>query len=462
MISSHNGDIYNLAVLEKLADTVSSEGGRIYEVGGSVRDRLLNIMQPKDLDFIICGIPFSDLKKILQKFGNINLVGQTFGVIKFKPFKSEYAYDISLPRKERSIGEKHRDFDIDFDPDLPVEEDLGRRDFTINAMAKEFPDGDLVDPYGGKNDLKKRILRAVSDSSFIDDPLRMIRGVQFMARFNLSVDRKTFEAMEKNAHLIKTVSPERIAEELNKLLEEAKKPSAGFLLMRNTGLLEYILPELGKTVGVEQPGGYHKWDVFEHTLSTIDNSPPKLVVRLAALLHDIGKPQTREIIDKGATFYGHDKLGQSMAENILKRLRYSNETIKQVATLVGKHMFSQKAGEKGIRRLLNKVGVDLVFDLIALRKADTIAQGMGQDTTGIDEFRLKVEQEIAKSRAFTIRDLALNGNELKQHFDLDEGPLIGHVLRYLLAKVLDDPQKNSKEKLLLLSADFLEKRHLDI
>jgi tRNA nucleotidyltransferase (CCA-adding enzyme) len=462
MKSSSNGNGDNLAILERLAGVVNAEGGKIYEVGGPVRDQLLNILQPKDLDFIICGIPFSNIKKILQKFGNINLVGQTFGVIKFKPFESEYAYDVSLPRKERSTGESHRDFDIDFDPDLPVEEDLGRRDFTINAMAKEFPGGNLVDPYGGKSDLDKRILKMVSDSSFVDDPLRMIRGVQFMARFNLSVEKKTFEAMKEHANLIKTVSPERIAEELNKLLEKAEKPSAGFLLMRDASLLEHVLPELARTVGVEQPGGYHKWDIFEHTLYTVDNSPSELVIRLAALLHDIGKPQTIEIIDEGATFYGHDKLGQKMAEEILKRLRYSNEIIKQVTTLVGKHMFSEKAGEKGIRRLINKVGVDLIFDLIALRKADTIAQGMGQDTAGIDEFRLKVEHEIAKSQAFTIKDLALNGNELKQHFGLDEGPLIGQILQRLLEKVLDDPQMNDKEKLLSLSADFLEKRHLDI
>jgi tRNA nucleotidyltransferase (CCA-adding enzyme) len=302
----------------------------------------------------------------------------------------------------------------------------------------------------------------VSDTSFIDDPLRMIRGVQFTARFNLSVEEKTFNAMKKHAHLIETVSPERIAEELNKLLEKAEKPSTGFLLMNKTGLLEHILPELAQTVGVGQPGGYHRWDVFQHTLYTIDNSPPGLAIRLAALFHDVGKPQTKKIVGEGATFYGHGKLGQRMAEVAMRRLRYSNEMIKHVTTLVIRHMFSEKAGEKGIRRLINKVGVNLIFDLIALRKADTIAQGMNQDTTSIDEFKLKVEREIAKSRAFRINDLTLNGNDLMKHFGLEEGPLIGQILKYLLEKVLDSPEMNNKEQLLPLSADFLRKRHLDI
>jgi len=199
-----------LGLLESLAETINNEGGKIYIVGGPVRDQLLNIENPKDIDFIVCGIPFSNLKKILNRFGTINLVGQSFGVIKFKPFKSESVYDISLPRKESSIGAGHRDFDVDFDHTLPIEKDLNRRDFTINAMAKEYPDGEIIDPFGGSSDLDKKILKMVFDSTFIDDPLRIIRGIQFAARFNLTVESKTLASMSKQVSLVETVSPERI------------------------------------------------------------------------------------------------------------------------------------------------------------------------------------------------------------------------------------------------------------
>ena len=448
--------------MNSLVQAIKSQSGKIYIVGGPVRDQLLNIDKPKDIDYVVCGIPIDDLKKLLRQFGSINLVGQSFGVIKFKPFKSESTYDISLPRKEDSIGLGHRDFTVDFDHNLSIEEDLGRRDFTINAMAREYPDGDLIDPFSGKKDLENRILKMVFESGFTDDPLRMVRGVQFAARFNLTVEDDTLKAMVKHAYLIESVSPERIAEELNKLLEKAAKPSIGFQLMKQTGLLKYILPELAQTVGVDQPGGYHRWDVFGHTLQVVDEAPPDLKIRLAALFHDVGKPQTRQIVGDGATFYNHDKLSRKIAEEALKRLRYSNEIIKQVCLLIDKHMFSEKAGDKGIRRLINQVGIDLIFDLIALRKADTIGQGMGQNTDSINEFELKVKAELSKCNAFGIKDLEVNGEDLMTRFDLQEGPIIGQVLNYLLDKVLDEPELNTKEKLLTLSAEFLRKRRLDI
>ena len=443
-------------------DSITRKHGKIYLVGGPVRDKLLGQAPPKDLDFIVCGIDIDKLVKLLKRHGDVNLVGQTFGVIKFKPHDSGEVIDLSLPRRELSTGSGHRDFKIDFDPNLPIETDLGRRDFTINAMAIEFPDGELLDPFGGRADLENKILRMVSERSFPEDPLRILRGIQFAARFGLSVEEKTQASMARNAGLIKSVSPERITEELNKLLEKAYTPSKGFHLMLETGLLETILPELAQTIGVDQPGGYHRWDVFEHTLHVIDEAPASLVVRLAALFHDVGKPQTRQLIENGATFYGHDKLGRAMAEKAMKRLKYSNEIIGKVSLLIDKHMFSEKAGEKGIRRLINKIGTDLIFDLIALRKADTVAQGMGQTTESIGEFELKVRDELTKSRAFGLKDLALNGNDLMQHFDLKEGPMVGQVLNFLMEKVLDQPELNTAEQLTALAGEFLTKSDLDI
>ena len=231
-------------------DSITRKHGKIYLVGGPVRDKLLGQAPPKDLDFIVCGIDIDKLVKLLKRHGDVNLVGQTFGVIKFKPHDSGEVIDLSLPRRELSTGSGHRDFKIDFDPNLPIETDLGRRDFTINAMAIEFPDGELLDPFGGRADLENKILRMVSERSFPEDPLRILRGIQFAARFGLSVEEKTQASMARNAGLIKSVSPERITEELNKLLEKAYTPSKGFHLMLEIGLLEIILPELAQTIGV--------------------------------------------------------------------------------------------------------------------------------------------------------------------------------------------------------------------
>jgi tRNA nucleotidyltransferase (CCA-adding enzyme) len=451
-----------LGFLESLIEDIKAAGGKTYKVGGPVRDELLGIEQPEDLDLIVCGVPFTDLKKLLKKHGDINLVGQTFGVIKFRPSGEDYTIDISLPRKELSTGSGHRDFDVDFDHTLPIEEDLKRRDFTINAMAVDCVTDKLIDPYGGEKDLRERILRVVSDASFVDDPLRMLRGVQFAGRFGLTVEPDTLKAMMEHAELINTVSPERIADELNKLLEKAEKPSTGFHLMHQTGLLQQFLPEFSHTIGVDQPGGYHRWDVFEHTLKVVDAAPQRLIVRLAALFHDLGKPDTKELTESGASFYGHDKLSRSIAENILKRFRYPNNVIKKVGKLIERHMFSEGAGDKGIRKLINKVGLDLIFDLIDLRRADTIGQGMGQTTESIDEFERKVREEIDKRSAFGIKDLAIDGEDLKKHFNLPEGKLIGDILSYLLDRVLDEPGLNNSKELLTLSADFLAKRRLDI
>ena len=442
--------------------SISREHGKIYLVGGPVRDELIGHGRSKDLDFIVCGIGIDELVRLLNRYGNVNLVGQAFGVIKFRPPDSSEVVDLSLPRKERSTGVGHRDFKIDFDPNLPIEKDLERRDFTINAMAREFPDGELIDPFGGRKDLENKILKMVSDTSFPDDPLRILRGIQFAARFDLAIEKKTLTAMREFAGSITSISQERIAEELNKLLEKANLPSRGFQLMREIGLLELILPELADTIDVDQPGGFHRWDVFEHTLHVIDEAPQDLVIRLAALFHDVGKPQTRQLVEDGATFYGHDKLGRQMAEDALRRLKYSNDLIGKVSLLIDKHMFSEKAGDKGIRRLINKIGTELVFDLIALRRADTIAQGMGQTTESIDEFELKVKDELARSRAFSLKDLALNGNDLKRNFGLVEGPIVGQILNFLMEKVLDEPELNTIAQLKVLASEFLAKSDLDI
>ncbi|MDH4222826.1 MAG: HDIG domain-containing protein, partial [candidate division Zixibacteria bacterium] len=315
--------------------------GKIYEVGGVVRDSIISPVLPdKDTDYLVCGIPIDELCLILEKFGKVDLVGKSFGVIKFSP-KKKYSedeepktFDIALPRKEYSTGPGHKDFQVDFDHNLKIEEDLNRRDFTINAMAYDLQSGKVLDPLEGKKDIKNRLIRMTNQDSFKDDPLRMLRGIQFAARFEFEIEKETYKSLVENAGLINTISTERIQEELNKLLTRAKYPSTGFRLMHKTGLLKEILPELDACVGIEQPGGYHEYDVFEHTLLTVDSAHPDLVIRLACLLHDISKPQAKALTEDGATFYGHEKKGSRVTKNILLRLRYSNEITSTVTLLV--------------------------------------------------------------------------------------------------------------------------------
>ncbi len=437
------------------------EKGKIYEVGGAVRDKYISpILPDKDKDYLVTGVPLDDLCDLLSDFGKVDLVGKSFGVIKFLPFKrydGEHVFDIALPRKEYSTGPGHKDFKVNYDHNLEVEDDLARRDFTINAMAEDLSTGRLIDPLDGRDDIKKRLIRITHPNSFKDDPLRMLRGVQFAARFEFELEPSTLASLEENADLISTISPERIQEELNKLLLKAKYPSSGFRLMQKTGLLAKILPELAAAAGVDQPGGYHAYDVFEHSILTADSAPRELVIRLAALFHDVSKPETKVPTEEGgATFYGHEKKGSRVARRILQRLRYSNQVIDQVCLLVDKHMFTTGVTDKGVRRLIRKMGQDLVFTLLDLRRADVVAQGKGGNTQDVDELEERIKLELDKKSPFGLKDLAVDGNDIMSNFKIEPSPLVGQVLNHLLELVLDNPEMNHKEKLMKEAESFLK------
>lgn len=426
-----------------------------------MRDALLKERPAsKDIDYLVTGIPYPELCRILRKFGRIDTVGRSFGVIKFTqtPNGSTQVgtFDFALPRKEFSTGSGHRDFQVDFDHTVGVEDDLRRRDFTINAIAREVTSGVYVDPLNGRVDLEAGIIRYTSPASFAEDPLRMLRAVQFAARFNFKIEPETLAAIRGNVDLITTVSPERIAEELNKLLVRSEKPSVGFKLMEESGLLARLLPELEAGVGVEQPGPYHKYPVFEHSIYTVDAAPPRLVLRMAALFHDVNKPQAKREVEGGATFYGHESSGARTAKKVLQRLRYGNKFCEQVALLVDRHMFSSDVGDKGLRRLIRRVGVDLIFDLLDLRRADVVAQGMGGNTEDVDELEQRIKEELERKTPFSVSDLAIDGNQLMDIFNLPEGRLIGQILDHLLELVLDDPDKNQHEILINEARTYLQ------
>lgn len=438
-----------------------TDRGKLYEVGGTVRDSLIaGKPASKDADFLVTGIPYQELSSILSEHGRVDLVGRSFGVIKFTPYprgtEPLQTFDFVLPRKELSTGAGHRDFEVDFDHTLSVEEDLERRDFTINAIARDIGTGTIVDPLGGRDDIDAGLIRCTFPKSFEEDPLRMLRAVQFAARFKFEIEPDTYKAIKKNIKLIETITPERINEELNKLLEKADQPSIGFKLMQKVGLLKLILPELETAVGVTQPGPYHKWDVFDHTLYAIDAAPKNLVIRMAAVFHDIAKPVTRKVTGNRATFYNHAQLGARITRKALRRLRYGNDFIDKVTTLVEQHMFTTEVADKGLRRLIRRTGQDLIFDLLELRRADTVAQGTGQTNEDVDLLEQRIHEEIDKKSPFGLRDLAVNGEDLMQEFDLQEGPIIGLVLNHLLETVLDEPERNEYDTLMTEAKSFLD------
>lgn len=466
---------------KKVIDSVNSIG-QIYEVGGVVRDRIRYALSldtgridsrkfwsfpSEEVDYLVTGMPMNALASDLKQFGHVELVGKSFGVIKFKleiQNPKSKIYDIALPRRETSTGLGHRDFEIEFDPDLPVEKDLGRRDFTINAIALRIQNSEsriqnpeLIDPHSGFQDIKDRLIRMVNPDAFKEDPLRMLRACQFAARFQFSIEQDTFKAIKKNAKLIRTVSPERVQQELNKMLLKADQPSIGLWLMQRSELLKELFPELEEGVDVTQPGGFHRYKVFEHSIKSVDYAPKILEMRLAALLHDIAKPRCREVFEGGAHFYGHDKLGEKTAKYLLERLKYSGEIISRVAMLVRRHMFAFPETEKGLRRLIAKVGIKGVYDLIELRRADIRAQGRGTEEADhdLDLFEQAITQVINKNPPFTINDLEVDGDIVMAEFHFKPGPEVGRVLSHLLDYVLDHPEQNKRDLLLNEAARWL-------
>lgn len=452
----------------RFLDAIDSQGGHVYEVGGCVRDRLMG--RPiKDKDLLVTNIALDRLAKLLQPLGQVHMVGKSFGVIKFFPKESpEEGFDIALPRKEVSTGVGHRDFQVDYDPSLPVEIDLSRRDFTINAMAIESKSGRLIDPFGGERDLKHRLLKMVFDRAFEEDPLRLLRAVQFAARFHLQIEPTTFEAMKKACDLIRSVSPERVSEELRKLLT-AEKPSIGFILMRDTGLLQPIFPELAENVGVEQGNKAHKDDVFLHTMKVLDASRKDdaipfagdLDLMLAALFHDVGKARTKRFDPEKnrLTFYGHQLLSKRMAKKRMTALKITTigANPDMIAQLVEHHMFQTKAHftDRSIRRFINKVGPDKILKLVDLRIADNRGGKYPEGIKGVLRLRNKIQDELDKKTPFGARDLAIRGDDLMA-IGIPEGPAVGALLKELVEYVLDDPEINTKEALIDLATKIKE------
>lgn len=444
-------------------------GGEVYLVGGNVRDYFLNIKH-KDHDLLVRKLSYTKLVKLLKSMGRVATVGKSFGVIKFHPKNDpEHEFDFSLPRVEKSTGPGHRDFHVDFDPGIPVEQDLARRDFSINAIAINMETDQIIDPFKGREDLEKRILRLVFHEAFVEDPLRILRGIQFAARFHLQVDPETLDLMKKNAPLIKKVSPERVIGEIGKLFM-AERPSKGFDLMLETGVLDVLFPFVKKMIGVQQPMKKNE-DVYQHTMKVLNASRSaeemenqgNLEIMFAALLHDAGKPKTVGYDEekKKTTFYGHQIVSKRIARRWLRDYKASTLGLNtdQVLTLVENHMFETKHyySDRALRRFVNKVGKENIYKLIDLRIADKKGGRFPGSMKGVLKLKKRIQEELAKKPPFTAKDLAVSGHDI-MNLGFKAGPIIGKIQKFLVEKVLDHPELNEKEKLIeLVKKNFLDR-----
>ena len=435
--------------------------GSLFAVGGRVRDEVRSgfdgVARPaKDLDYVATGIELEDLVERLSRVGKSDVVGASFAVVKLSVPQGPggaAAVDVALPRRERSIGRGHRDFAIESGPDIPLEDDLARRDFRMNMLARALPGGTLVDPYGGEADIRGRRIDLLREQAFEEDPLRMLRAAQFAARFDYRITPRTLEAMREAAPLVVFVSAERVRDEVVKLLG-ASRPSVGLEILRETGILPYVLPELAEGIGVEQ-NEFHAYDVYRHALATVDAAhPDDLVVRLAALLHDVGKPRTKE----GPHFYRHEVVGEALAADLLQRLRFSNETTATVAHLVRNHMYAADPGlaDATLRRFVRRIGPENLQRQFALRAADIVGSGLPKRGDANERFEARVRAVLAERPALSVRDLAISGHDavraLTEAGKLSPGskggPAVGEVLRRVLDLVVDDPELNERSRLL--------------
>ena len=425
-------------------ETLRAGGHAGYVVGGSLRDVLLGLT-PHDWDLATDARP----ERILELFPEA-VYENAFGTVAVR--HRDQTFEITTFRRDHEYADFRRPHRVEFGD--AIETDLARRDFTINAMAwgrtATGPTFDLIDPFDGRRDLDAGILRAVGDPSvrFGEDALRMIRAMRLSAVLGFAIEADTLSAIEARSELVRHLSGERIAAELEKLLATAV-PSIGLRPLEATGLLAGISPELAAQRGIAQnkiPGE----DLWDHTLRAVDAAPrDHPVVRLAALVHDIGKPSTFA----DGRFIGHDAVGADLAAALLDRLRFPRSPTERVTHLVRQHMFAYESswGDPAVRRFIAKIGPAALDELFELRQADNVGSGLPPDAGGIDELRRRVAEQLAAEVALHRRDLAVDGDDLIAELGAVPGPRLGAVLDRLLEEVVDDPALNDRPTLLLLA-----------
>lgn len=434
-----------IAVSKMLAEA----GFEAYLVGGCVRDMLL-VREPKDWDVATDAKP-AEVQKLFPE----SVYENDFGTVGVKTESEDLRVkiiEITTYRIEGKYTDQRHPDEVKFATN--VEDDLSRRDFTVNAMAMDMK-GDVIDPFGGARDIKERALRTVgaSEERFSEDALRLMRAVRFSVELDFEIEMNTRRAIIKLAGGLEAIAKERIRDELTKILM-TPNAAKGIILLEELDLLRYVLPELREGIGVGQ-NKHHIYTIFEHNVRALDYAAREnysLVVRMASLLHDVGKPKVKGGVGADATFYQHEYVGARMAVKALDRLRFSKDFVEQVAHLVRMHMFYYDTGvisPAGVRRLVVRVGPENIDDLLKVREADRIGSGVKKAVP----YRLRhllFMIEKVKRDPLSPKMLALRGDDLMPLLNLPQSRRVGWILNALMEEVIDDPEKNEKK--------YLEKR----
>jgi tRNA nucleotidyltransferase (CCA-adding enzyme) len=438
-----------------ICNELRNAGERAWVVGGCVRDTLRG-QRVNDWDVATTARP----EKVQQTFGKVIPTGIDHGTVTVL-WKGS-AYEVTTLRGEGTYTDGRRPDSVVFVEDLDW--DLARRDFTVNAIAYDPVDGQVIDPFNGLDDMRDKVLRAVGvpNERFQEDGLRILRGARFVATLGFELEEGTEAAFRGALDTFRKVSPERVREEWLKAMK-APAPSRAFEVMRRTGILEVTYPELLEQVGCEQ-NQWHAYDVWDHTMRVLDESEGGPVERIAALLHDVAKPRTRAKSDKTGdwTFYHHEKVGADMAERWLREYRFSNQERELVTGLIRHHLicYSNEWTDAAVRRFIKRVGSDNVEPLLRLGEADALGKGrhVEEELAALRELRSRIDKTIEEGSALTTGDLAVGGHDVIPLLDGRAGPAVGEILRPRLERVSDDPSLNTRDKLMPLAEELAKKR----
>ncbi|HCC07362.1 MAG TPA: CCA tRNA nucleotidyltransferase [Clostridiales bacterium] len=429
------------ASIKLVVDMIINSGYEAYVVGGCVRDTLMN-RTPNDWDITTSGEP-EDIKKIFEKTVDTGIKHGTVTVL-----TQGGQVEVTTYRIDGEYIDNRRPEEVFFTK--KIEEDLKRRDFTINAIAYNDIDG-MIDLFDGTLDIERKIIRCVGNPNdrFNEDGLRMLRAIRFSAQLGFEIEKETFESIKQNNNLIKNISAERVREELTKILTSSHPEK--IMSLHESGLMQHILPEFEKCIGFEQDNPYHIYNVADHTLEAVRNIEKDPVLRWTMLLHDFGKPLTKSFDKKGiGHFYGHGVVSESLAGKILSRLKFDNKSIKKITRLIRFHDYRMLASEKSVRKAVAKIGDDIFLDLLAVQRADDSAKNLEIKKEDIKKSREieKIYYEIKKKQQCISKgEMKIDGRDLIS-IGITEGKEIGVILEKLFKLVVEYPEMNDKEKLI--------------
>lgn len=417
-------------IIERLREA----GYEAYVVGGAVRDFCMD-RPAVDWD-IATSVQAGEIETLFEDVRSFSLKHETVTLV-----SGENCYEVSSFRGSRLGGEG-------------LAGDLGHRDFTMNAMAYDPAEERIIDPFGGRHDIRWKRVRAVGNPAdrFREDPLRMLRGVRLAVDLGFRIEPATQSSTKSMAHLLRETAKERVRDELLKLLM-SPRPAEGIRLMKRLGLLAVVIPELLESVDVRQNPQYHRFTVFRHILETVDRAEPEPLIRLTALLHDIAKPRSREKIAGKYRFYGHDKASAALAREILERLRFGGDLTDRVVHLISNHMrdldYRSDWSDGAVRRLIRSIGEENINPFLSFRRADLLAHGvMDEKMVLFAELGQRIAKLLEIPFPKRTPDLAVDGRKLMEVLHLEQGPEVGRILALLMEKVIDNPELNTEESLL--------------